>query len=503
MQRIAIVGAGLMGRGIAQLALLAGLQVRLYDARWETTHAAQLQLQQTLQRLQAQGKLSASEVEAALSRLELAEHLSALSDSQLVIEAIVENLELKRALLQQLEAVVDAQCILASNTSSLSISALAAACQQPQRVAGLHFFSPVPLMKVVEIIDSVLTAPSVTEQLQQLVQRLGHTPVRAQDTPGFIVNHAGRGYLTESLRVLSEAIACPASIDRVLKAAAGFRLGPFELLDLTGLDVSLPVMESIYQQYYHEPRYRPVVALHARRAAGLLGRKTGRGFYHYLDGQLQAPTWPTPPAAPKQLKVWISADDHTIAQQVATRLQGLGAWLDTADRPAADAVCVLLPWGDDLTTAALAQGLDPSRCFALDPLLLGKQLCAMRNPASAAQLQAALWGLLASDGSTVTWIQDSPGFIAQRVLAMVVNIACDMAQQRVATPQDIERAVTLGLGYPRGPLALGDALGPLRVVQILRGLQRCYGDPRYRPSPWLTRRARLGLSLLASEGELC
>ncbi|WP_418648327.1 3-hydroxyacyl-CoA dehydrogenase [Thauera butanivorans] len=493
-----IVGAGLMGRGIAQVAILGGLRVRLCDARPGAAAEAGAEIGATLSMLVGKGRLAREAADAALARLAAVEGLAQLAGCHVVVEAIVENLEAKRALFERLEAVVGDGCLLATNTSSLPVTAIAAACRVPQRVAGLHFFSPVPLMKVVEVIDGALTDPAVGDALAALARRLGHTPVRAQDTPGFIVNHAGRGYLTEALRVLGEGIAEPAQIDRILRASASFRLGPFELLDLTGLDVSCPVMETIYHQYYEEPRYRPSPLLRQRLAAGLLGRKSGRGFYAYADGRAQLPEAPpVPPASP--LPLWVGSPECGARENLLRRLQAGGAHLDSGARPSPESVCIVLPIGRDASSTAVDEGLDPARTVAVDPLFLDLHATLMCTPLTAPAARDAVWAALAADGTAVSAIRDSAGFVAQRVVAMIVNIGCDIAQQRIATPQDIDRAVTLGLGYPLGPLALGDALGGATVLAILDALQAFYRDPRYRPSPWLTRRARLGVSLLTPE----
>ena len=257
IQIIGVVGAGAMGRGIAQIAAQAGLRVRLYDTSAEAVASAREALRQTWDKLAQKGKLGAADAQAALERVVAAGALSDMADCQLVVEAIVERLDVKRDLFAALEGVVAEGCILASNTSSLSITAIAAACKRPQRVAGYHFFNPVALMKVVEVIDGLRSAPEVGDALAELARRMGHTPVRAKDMPGFIVNHAGRGMNTEGLRVAQEAVASFAQVDAIMREQAGFRMGPFELLDLTALDVSHPVMESIYRQFYDEARFRP------------------------------------------------------------------------------------------------------------------------------------------------------------------------------------------------------------------------------------------------------
>src|SRR5690242_20238594 len=491
---LAVIGTGTMGRGIAQIAAQAGIRVLLHDSRPGAAKEAKEAVTAQLARLAEKGRIDREAAARAGANLVLADSLAACP---VVIEAVVENLEAKRELFRSLEAVVPQDCLLASNTSSLSITAIAAACKRPERVAGFHFFNPVPLMKVVEVVDGLLTAPWVGEALALLARRFGHKPVRAKDTPGFIVNHAGRGYGTEALRILGEGVAEFHEIDRILRDCAGFRLGPFELFDLTGLDVSHPVMESIYEQYYEEPRYRPSPITGQRVNAGLFGRKSGRGFYRHVEGkQLEIPE-PVAPGA-RLASVWVS---HAyLGAKLTELLRPLGAHIDRGLRPAAQSLCLVAPRGDDATTAALEEELDPARTLAVDcRLATDRRRTLMTTPVTTPAMRAAAHGLLASDGVPVTVIRDSPGFVAQRVIAQIVNVACDIAQQRIASPEDVDAAVTLGLGYPQGPLAWGDALGPEKILRILERLFEFYGDPRYRASPWLKRRARLGVSLLTPE----
>lgn len=493
---LGIIGAGTMGRGIAQIAAQAGCRVLLHDARPEVVEAAQRELASIWQRLQEKGKLAASEAEACLARLAEAKTLSEFAGCALVIEAIIEDLDAKRQLFRDLEAIVSPNCVLATNTSSLSVTALAAACARPERVAGFHFFNPVPLMKVVEVIDGLRTDPSVTDALSRLAERFGHRPVRVRDLPGFLVNHAGRGYGTEALALLREGVADVAAIDRVLREAAGFRMGPFELLDLTGLDVSHPVMEQIYHQFYEEPRFRPSPLTRRRLEAGLLGRKSGEGFYRYRNGQPELP--PAPPAPQvRPERVWVAPMAH--AGPVRSLCQRLGAKV-VEGRPPEDGLLIVTPVGDDASTTARALALDARRVVAIDPLFgLDTHRTLMTTPATDPAFAEAAHGLFAADGVAVTRIHDSPGFICQRVLATIINIACDIAQQRIAGPADIDEAVRLGLGYPKGPLAWGDEIGPETIVAVLQAMQRITGDPRYRPSLWLRRRAMLRLSLRTPE----
>jgi 3-hydroxybutyryl-CoA dehydrogenase len=497
---LGIAGAGAMGRGIAQIAAQAGIRVLLFDLAPGAAASARDTIASTLTGLAAKGKLSAEAATAAAARIEPAAAPEAFAACQVVIEAIVEKLEAKRDLLRSLEAIVGEDCILASNTSSLSVTEIAAALERPGRVAGYHFFNPVPLMKVVEVVDALLTEPWVGEALAQLAHRMGHAPVRAKDTPGFIVNHAGRGYVTEALRLLGENVAEFHVLDAILRDAGGFRMGPFELLDLTGLDVSHPVMESIYRQYYEEPRYRPSALAAQRLAGGLLGRKSGRGFYAYEDGRQQA--FPAAAAAPaaRPETVWISRARPELADRIGALVAKLGGRLGKSQSPQDGDLIVVTPLGEDASACAAREGLDPARTVAIDALFgLDKRRTLMTTPLTTPAARDAAHGLFAADEVPVSVVRDSAGLVAQRVVAHIVNIGCDIAQQAIATPEDIDRAVRLGLGYPKGPLALGDAVGARTVLAILENLQQTSGDPRYRPSPWLKRRALLGASLLTPE----
>lgn len=498
---LAIVGTGAMGRGIAQIAALAGVRVYLFDAAPGAAEQARTSLIQTISALCHKGKVADAQAERAIMALQVKFALEELADAHIVVEAIVERLDAKQALFRQLEAIVPPDTVLATNTSSLSVTAIATACSKPQRVAGYHFFNPVPLMKVVEIIAGLKSAPAVLRSLDALTRRMGHTPVFATDSPGFIVNHAGRGYGTEALKLLGECVGSPAAIDAVLRGQAGFRLGPFELLDLTGLDVSVPVMESIYHQYFEEPRYRPSALVVQRHAAGLLGRKSGEGFYRYGSGDVSPVVEPAPLVRPK--RVWVSRAHAEWGGAAADLVHRLGAELDEGENPSPDALCLVTPLGEDVSTAALAQGLDAHRTVGLD-MLLGNdgQRVLFLNPLTDVRFRNEAHGLLGSDGASVIVLRDTLGLCTQRVLAHIVNIACDMAQQGIASPQDIDLAVRLGLGYPHGPLTWGDRMGAATVLSILERMTAISGDMRYRPSPWLRRRARLGISLLHPEPAL-
>jgi 3-hydroxybutyryl-CoA dehydrogenase len=498
---IAVVGTGAMGRGIAQIAAQAGSTVTLYDQQPAAIMAAQQSIVEQWNRQVEKGRLDAATAAANKARLRAAASLQDLASCDLIVEAIVEKLEVKAALFGELEDIVRADAVLASNTSSLSITAIAAGLRRPQRVAGFHFFNPVPLMKVVEVIAGLKTDSGLCASLAEYARQMGHTPVLAQDTPGFIVNHAGRGYGTEALRVVSEGVADFATVDRILRDQVGFRLGPFELMDLTALDVSHPVMESVYHQYYEEPRYRPSVITAQRLAGGLLGRKTGEGFYRYTNGKADDVPEPPAPRVAELPPVWVSTR-ATRRAELYQLLKDLGAKIETGQNPSPQALILVAPLGLDVSTVAVVERLDPARTVGIDLLIedaASRRRVLATNPATRADMRDAAHALFARDGKAVSVIRDSGGFVTQRVVATIINIASDICQQRVCTPADLETAVTLGLGYPLGPLAMGNRYGPANVLEVLFNLQTVYGDPRYRPSPWLRRRGAIGLSLLHEE----
>lgn len=494
---VGVVGTGAMGQGIAQIAAQAGSVVKLYDLQPDAVAKASKNIQQQWDKLLEKNRFTAEQVAQFKNNLCSASQLSDLSDCDLVIEAIVERLDIKKSFFAELEQLVRPTAVLVTNTSSLSVTAIASALKRPDQFAGYHFFNPVPLMKVVEVIAGLKTNSNICTALSEYAKQMGHKAVVAQDTPGFIVNHAGRGYGTEALRIVSEGIADFATIDRILKDQAGFKLGPFELMDLTALDVSHPVMESIYQQYYEEPRYRPSVITAQRLAGGVLGKKVSDGFYKYENGIAQVPAEPSVPEVQEMPPVWVSTRAVRRAELLQL-LKNLGAKIETGASPSDKALTIVAPLGFDVTTVAIVERLDPARTIGIDFLIddkLTKRRVLATNPATRVDMRDAAHALFARDGKAVSVIRDSGGFVTQRVVAHIVNIACDICQQGICSPQDLETAVTLGLGYPLGPLAMGDLYGPTEILEVLFNVQTVYGDPRYRPSPWLRRRGAIGLSL--------
>jgi 3-hydroxybutyryl-CoA dehydrogenase len=282
METISIIGAGTMGAGIAQVAALHGYPVILYDVEWEAAERGLARVKNNLAREVEHGKCSAEDAQAALARVRPVADRRSLGTADWVIEAAPEDLETKRLIFHDLDKLCAETTILASNTSSLSITALGGATQHPQRVVGLHFFNPAPVMPLVEVVRGDSTSDEVVAAAADLARRWGKTPVQAKDTPGFIVNRAARPFYSEALRLLGEGVADVETIDRIVRAG-GFKMGPFELIDLIGLDVNFAVTQSIYHAFFEEPRYRPHPIQKRMVDAGLLGRKTGRGFYRYTQ----------------------------------------------------------------------------------------------------------------------------------------------------------------------------------------------------------------------------
>ena len=499
---VAVIGTGTMGRGIMQVTAAGGMHVIAFDEKPGGAAAAKEFIAKMLDRAVEKGQMPAADAKAAVDRITVAPSLGACATADVIVEAVFERLDIKQELFEKLDAVAPPSTILASNTSSLPVTAIAARTKHPERCAGMHFFNPVPLMRLVEVIPGLKTAPWATEALMTIGRRMTREPVLCVDSPGFLVNHIGRGLGPETQRILQEGIAGIQDIDRILTGAPGFRMGPFTLGDMVGIDVGSAAMASMYEQFFHEPAYAPTALMTLRAAGGLYGQKTGSGWYSYQDGKkIEPPIKPTPAARPKS--VWVRPSDHNqdLQEPFLAYLRSTGVEVETGSTPSKTALIILTPVGYDVTTAVSELKYDGARTVAVDVLFgLKGPRTVMVSPMTDPAYRDMAHGLMGHDGQAAIVINDSPGFVAQRAVAALINVGCNIAQRAVGVPGDIDKGAKLGLGYPFGPIEWGDRIGPKRVLFILERLQAFYQEPRYRPSPWLKRRVMLGLPLSAPEG---
>ena len=494
--RVLVVGAGAMGAGIAHVAALAGHRVYLYDSRAEAIDKGLAGIAKDLDFLVAKGRLAAAARDAVLGRLQPITELAAAADAGLAIEAIVEKLEVKRQLFLQLEGLLDAGAILATNTSSLSITAMGAPLARPERLAGLHFFNPAARMKLVEIVSGLATDAAVADTLFATAQAWGKVAVHAKSTPGFIVNRVARPYYAEALRVLAENAAAPATIDAALREACGFPMGPFELMDLIGHDVNFAVTKSVFDAYFGDRRFTPSLIQHELVLAGRLGRKSGRGFYDYAEGAAR-PAPATEAAQHGEAAVDLVGEPG-VAEPLIERLAAAGtvvrprpgeggAWLEIAGARLA------LSDGRSATRRAAEEGCPELVLFdlCLDYARTPRIVLARADQCGEAAWQAVV-GTLQRAGLAVSRIDDVAGLVGLRTVAMLANEGADAVLAGIGSAADIDAAMRHGTNYPQGPLAWADRLGLGFVARVLANLREHYGEERYRVSPLIQRKSYNG-----------
>ncbi len=491
-----VVGAGIMGAGIAQVAAQAGHRVWLHDARDGAAPQARDKLVQTLDGLVAKGKLDAEAARATADRIAVASGLADAAGAGLVVEAIVENAEAKRALFRELEAIVGDDCILASNTSSISVTALANGLAKPGRFVGMHFFNPVPLMKLVEVVSGLSTDPAVAERVYALARAWGKTPVHARSTPGFIVNRIARPYYAETLALLLDRIIEPAQADACLRAA-GFRMGPCELMDLIGHDTNFAVTQSVYEANFQDKRYGPSLVQREMLDGGLFGRKSRRGFYAYPqaaaavpDAAAAAVNAPLPPCAVVSLHGRGEVIDRWAARLteagIAFEAEPVSRWTGLQT----DAGQLRLTDGRSAGLVAAEEGVRELVLFDAAPAGVqpGALACAAAACAGDAWRGAAQQWLRVG-GHVPVVIGDAPGLVVARTLAMLINEACDAVQQGVCSEDGADLAMKLGVNYPRGPFEWLAGWDALAVAQLIDRLDAHHRGERYRVSPLLRQRA--------------
>jgi 3-hydroxybutyryl-CoA dehydrogenase len=453
---IGVVGAGTMGSGIAQLAARSGARTLLHDPLADALQRGRSRAREGLEKEAAKGRLSPEQADSALMMLQPVEDLSALTECDLVIEAAPERMELKHELYRRLAEIVSAECVLASNTSSLPITAIASAVEHPERVVGMHFFNPAPLMRLLEVVAGALSSQSALALATATGRAMGKETIHAGDGPGFLVNRCNRPFGLEALRLLAERVADVETIDMIVRLGGSFRMGPFELSDLVGVDTGLDVSLSFYELSFGEPRWRPSPIQAQRVAAGLHGRKTGRGYYDYTADPHRSPD-PDPPARTGDAII----EGNGPVARALSELSASGS-------------------GPAIFVDGLGGTIEGEPFYALTPL----SLVEVTGPAG----EAAFGGL----GLHTAHVQPVPGGVLGRIVCQIVNESAFALEAGVGSAADIDVGMTLGLNHPRGPLAWGDELGLHNVLALLDALCDEYREERYRAAPLLRRLVRAG-----------
>ena len=488
---IAVVGTGAMGAGIAQVAAAAGHPVKLLDARPDAAARAVAGIRAQFKKMAEKGKLTVTAAEEASARLSAVENLADLADSALVVEAIVENLEAKQKLYADLEAIVGQNCIFGTNTSSISVTAIGAALKHPERLAGLHFFNPAPLMALVEIVSGLATDKAVADTLYATATAWGKSAVHAKSTPGFIVNRVARPYYAEALRLAQEGTADYATIDAVMREAGGFRMGPFELMDMIGHDVNFAVTNSVWRAFYNDQRFLPSLIQQELVDAGFFGKKTGRGFYDYREGAVK-PEPQTEAAQAPAGKITLFGES-TVTDALVDKLEHSG--LSFTRAPDTDGRCasignaaLYVTDGRSATQRAFESGVANTVLIdlALDYSKASRLAIAVAEQCDPAATASAI-GLLQAAGFAVSRFLDVPGLAVMRSVAMLANEAADAVNQGVCSETAADSAMRLGVNYPCGPLAWADQVGVVTIRDVLANLGNSYGEDRYRISPLIQR----------------
>ena len=500
-EKVAVIGAGTMGAGIAQVAASTGHFVVMYDQEPDAFDRAIEAMTSSLNRRIERGRSSEDERDQIIAGIQPAETLKDLAKVDLVIEAIVEDLEVKQTLFEQLETICSEHTVFASNTSSLSITELAASLKDPSRMVGLHFFNPAPAMKLVEVVSGRATASEVVRKVTQLASSWGKHCVQAKSTPGFIVNRVARPFYGEALRLLQEQVCTAPTVDAIMRESGGFKMGPVQLMDLVGHDVNYAVTSSMYRAYFEDPRFKPSLVQKELVDAGLLGRKTGRGFYDYSDQAVQeTPHSLDPQQPPSKVRI---CGELGVASVLADMIGNAGIELEHTDGKGQlqiEDVAVALTDGRSATERSAVERCDELVLFdlALDYTEC-ERVGVTRADQSNPQALHRVAGLFQALGKTVSVIDDAPGMVVMRTVCMLANEGADAVNQGVCDIEAVDTAMRYGTGYPIGPLAWADRINIDHVVTVLQHLHRSYGEDRYRVSPLLMRKFHAGKSFYPSK----
>ncbi|MEM5331804.1 3-hydroxyacyl-CoA dehydrogenase [Paraburkholderia sp. JHI2823] len=500
---VGIVGAGAMGAGIAQIAATAGHRVIVYDVNPAAVDKALVSIAAALRKLAEKGRLGVADANAAIDRLSAAPDLSGFREVGLVVEAIAEKLEIKQRVFAELERCVSDTCILATNTSSISITAIGAALRKPERVVGMHFFNPAPLMALVEVVSGLATLKRVADQVYATAASWGKVPVHAKSTPGFIVNRVARPFYAEGLRVLVEQAADAASIDAVMREAGQFRMGPFELMDLIGHDVNFAVTESVFQAMFGDRRFTPSIVQRELVDGGFLGRKSGKGFFDYSSDAVKARAYIEPPAnEPATIRL---GPPSAPGARLQDRLLAAGLPMSHERSTEAgviaeiDGAVLMQTDGHTATRRAADIGRDSVVLvdFARD-YFSTKMVAVSRSMRCNERAYQAVVGALQRCNYEVVPMKDIAGLAVMRTVAMLANEAADAVNQGVCSAQDLDLAMEKGVNYPVGPLKWADEAGVELFHRVLTNLAEHYGEERYRISPLLSAHRWGGLPIYSN-----
>jgi 3-hydroxybutyryl-CoA dehydrogenase len=487
-----------MGAGIAELACLSGARTLLQDPVPEALDAGVQRIKRDLARSVGRGRLTSEQAARASERLEATLDLADLAPCELVIEAAPESLELKRQIFGQLsQHVVAPNCVLATNTSSLPVTEIAGGVRGPERVVGMHFFNPAPRMRLLEVVAGEQSSPDALALARAAGEAMDKRVIDAADGPGFLVNRCSRPYGLEATRLLTEGVASVEEIDRICRLGGGFRMGPFELADLVGLDTRLFVERSFYEQSYGEPRWRPSPITARLVAAGRLGRKSQRGFYDYTQDPYR-PDDSKPPDPGGGDGLVVIAGESTLANELRDAAAAAG-W-EVSSQTSGQVPTLILEVDSDEepleggpraiccaagSLAALDPGGNAVGFHALPPMADSRLVELTRGPESANSAATTSEQFFETLGKHVAWVGDAPGLVLGRIVAQLVNEAAFALAERVGSAEDIDAGLVYGLNYPRGALAWGDAIGLDHVLAVLDGLFEERREERYRTAPML------------------
>jgi len=486
---VGVVGAGTMGAGIAQLAATAGAHTLLHDPVPEALEKGVAGIRRRLEGAAQRGRMDEAQARAAAERLEAVDDIAKLGPCGLVIEAAPERLELKREIFGALAEAVAPDALLATNTSSLSVTAIAASVPHPERVVGMHFFNPAPIMKLVEVVAGEASSTEAVQRARAAGEAMGKHAIEAADVAGFLVNRCNRPFGLEALRLVQERLATPQQVDRICRLAGGFPMGPFELMDLVGIEVGFEISKSFFEQSYGEPRWRPSPLAERMAASGKHGRKTGRGWYEYPEDGSHRPEDPEPPEPGGEGPVTIEgggplAEELRAAAAAAgfEVCEAAGEGLAIQCEGARMVLCAAAP------LSVLAPEGDTVGFYAAPPL--GKLVELTNTDSTPDASKQAAERFFNTLGLHTDGVGDAPGLVLGRIVCQLVNEACFSLGEGVGSAEDIDAGMTLGLNHPRGPIEWGDAIGAANVLAVLDGLRSEYREERYRPAPALVRAVR-------------